>query len=162
MIVSIIVAMDRRGGIGYRGQLPWRLSSDLKRFKDLTMGHNLIAGRKTYESIGRPLPGRQMIVISRNPHFQAEGCDVVHSLEKAVELAKSRGESETFVIGGSDIYEKALPLAGRIYLTEVDAEVDADRFFPGFNRSDWMVVESASFPSGEKDQYPSKYSKLVR
>src|SRR5262252_4069736 len=100
MIVSLIVAMDEAGGIGKDGGLPWRLPSDLKRFKEITMGHHIIAGRKTYESIGKPLPGRQTIVVTRNPDYEAEGSSVVHSLAQAIELARSRGETEAIIIGG--------------------------------------------------------------
>jgi dihydrofolate reductase len=101
MILSVIVAMDENGGIGYKNRLPWRLSTDLVRFKNITMNHHVIMGRKTYESIGRVLPGRTMIVISRNERFEAEGCLVAHSLEGAIHFAINEGEDEVFVIGGA-------------------------------------------------------------
>src|SRR5499426_1224906 len=127
VIVSIIAAMDRKRGIGVDNKLPWKLSADLKRFRDLTMDHHIIVGRKTFESIGRPLPGRQTIIVTRDRNYRWEGCLVVHSVEEAISLAQSRGESEVFVCGGSEIYERSLPMAERIYLTLVDSDVVADR-----------------------------------
>src|SRR5690349_3265560 len=103
--------MDKKRGIGKDGRLPWRLSSDMKRFRELTMGHHLIVGRKTFESIGRPLPGRQMIVITRSPDYKVEGCLVADSVESALSLAEEKGESEAFIIGGADIYAQALEAA---------------------------------------------------
>src|SRR5499426_4326897 len=97
VLVSIIVAMDRKAGIGVDNKLPWRLSADLKRFRELTMGHHIIVGRKTFESIGKPLPGRQMIVVTRDMSYEAEGCEIVHSINDAIELARGRGESEVFI-----------------------------------------------------------------
>src|SRR5258705_13468136 len=100
--------MDEQGGIGLKGKLPWRLSSDMKRFRELTMGHHIIVGRKTFESIGKALPGRHTIIVTRNPQFRAEGCFVVRSLEEALDLARARGESEAFVCGGAQIYAEAV------------------------------------------------------
>src|ERR1044071_9960120 len=112
--------MDEKRGIGKAGGLPWRLSADLKRFRELTMGHHLIVGRKTFESIGKPLPGRQMIIVTRQAGFHAEGCFIVNSVDDALRLARERGESEVFVIGGAEIYAQTLALAVRLYLTLVD------------------------------------------
>ena len=162
MIVSIIVAMDRRGGIGKDNRLPWRLSSDLKRFKELTMGHHVILGRKTFESIGRPLPGRKMIVLTRNPQYKPEGCIVAGSVDEALEIAGSAGETEAFVCGGSEIYRSALPLADRIYLTAIDAEVQADTFFPNFDRSDWLAKQAGRQEADEKNQYSFSFIELDR
>lgn len=162
MIISLIVAMDRQRGIGLEGGLPWHLSSDLKRFKTLTMGHHLIMGRKTYESIGKPLPGRTMIVISRNPDYTAEGCIVVPSLEEALVRARLEGQEEVFVIGGGEIFQQILPMADRIYLTEVHAITEADVFFPDFSLDGWQVLESSFVPSGPKDDFDSTYKLLER
>lgn len=162
MIVSVIVAMDEAGGIGKDGGLPWRLSSDLKRFKEITMGHHIIAGRKTYESIGKPLPGRQTIVVTRNPDYKAEGCSVVHSLAEAIELARSRGDTEVVVVGGAQIYREALLLADRIYLTHVHAEVSADTFFPECDAAAWKLDQSESVTADEKNQYPCTFKVLSR
>src|SRR5262245_43668107 len=111
MIVSIIAAMDKKRGIGVDNKLPWRLSADLKRFRELTMGHHIIVGRKTFESIGRPLPGRRMIIVTHNLSYAAEGGDVAHTVEDAIELARARGETEVFVCGGAEIYAQAITLA---------------------------------------------------
>ena len=162
MIVSIIAAMDNRRGIGIENRLPWRLSADLKRFRELTMGHHIIVGRKTFDSIGKPLPGRQMIVVTRDNEFQADGCDVCHSLPGALDFARSRGEEEVFIIGGAQIYEQALPLADRMYLTFVDAEIVADTFFPAFDPQDWSERERIPHPADEKNQFSFSFSLLVR
>ncbi|MEK6248518.1 MAG: dihydrofolate reductase [Planctomycetales bacterium] len=141
-MLSIIVAMDRNRVIGRDGGLPWHISADLKRFKQLTMGQPIIMGRKTYDSIGRPLPGRRSIVISRNRGYAAEGVEVVRNLDEALRLAESA--EEVFVIGGSSIYELALSLTDRLCITQVAAEVDGDTFFPEVDFQQWrMTAESA-------------------
>src|SRR5262245_3904331 len=162
VIVSIIAAMDRKRGIGFDNKLPWKLSADLKRFRDLTMGHHIIVGRKTFESIGRPLPGRRMIVVTRNRNYKAEGCDVAHSVEDATTLARERGESEVFICGGAEIYAESIRGANRMYLTFVDAEVAADTFFPEFDEQEWIERESFYQPADEKNQYPSTFKLMVR
>ena len=160
MIISLIVAMDENRGIGLKGGLPWHLSTDLKRFKSLTMGHHVLMGRKTYESIGRPLPGRQMLVVTRNPDYRAEGCQVIRSIEEGLDVARYQGESELFIIGGREIFEQALPYAMRIYLTQVLAVVDVDTFFPEINLDDWWVVDSSYIPAGEKDDFPTTFKRF--
>lgn len=162
MIVSLIAAMDKRRGIGRDNQLPWRLSADLKKFRELTMGHHIVVGRKTFESIGKPLPGRQMIIVTRNRNFNAEGCAICHSLAEAIELARSRGESELFICGGAEIYQHSIALAERLYLTFVDAEIVADTFFPEFNQLDWEERESVFHPADEKNEFPFTFKLLVR
>jgi dihydrofolate reductase len=162
MIVSIIAAMDRKRGIGVGNKLPWRLSADMKKFRELTMGHHIIVGRKTFESIGRPLPGRRMIVVTRDRNFKAEGCDIAHSVEDAIELARGRGESEVFICGGAEIYAQTIGVADRLYLTLVDAEIAADTFFPDFDESEWSERESFYLPADEKNQYPFTFRLLVR
>ena len=162
MIVSIIAAMDRKRGIGVDNKLPWRLSADLKRFRELTMGHHIIVGRKTFEAIGRPLPGRQMIVVTRDRNYEAEGCDLSHSLEDAIDLARERGESEAFICGGAEIYAQSIDVADRMYLTFVDAEVAADTFFPEFDEREWRERESFYQPADEKNQYPFTFKLMVR
>jgi dihydrofolate reductase len=162
MLISIIVAMGRNRAIGYKNMLPWRLPADLQRFKQLTMGHHLLMGRKTYESIGRPLPGRTSIIITRQPAFQAEGCFVVHSLEEAIALAQTHGEQETFIIGGAEIYKQALPLADRLYLTLVEAEPEADAFFPAFDEAQWQKVEEQFVAADEKNQHATTFLLLRR
>jgi dihydrofolate reductase len=133
--VSLVVAMDRNRVIGHRGKIPWHLSDDLKRFKALTMGHHIIMGRKTWESIGRALPGRTSVVITRDPAYRAAGATAVASLAQALALAQD--DSEAFVIGGAQIYRAALPLARRIYLTQLQAEYPGDTFFPLLEPHEW-------------------------
>lgn len=180
MIISVLVAMDLGRGIGKDNHLPWRLPSDLKRFKALTMGHHLIMGRKTFESIGRILPGRDSIVITRNPQaFQArtesepavvtppsaEHADkliFVSSLEAALRFAQTHGEDEAFVIGGGEIFRLALPSADRIYLTIIQAHLDCDTFFPEFDPAKWEIIEQYDYSLNGTDQYPSQYQILQR
>lgn len=162
MLISLIAALDRRRGIGKDNQLPWRLPADLKRFRELTTGHHIITGRKTYESIGKPLPGRTTIIITRNRDYKAEGCFIVHSLNEALELARSRGEQEVFVIGGAEIYAQALPLADRLYLTLVDAGVEADAFFPAFEENEWLLAEESCHAPDEKNTLATVYRTLHR
>lgn len=138
MTVTIIAALGRNRVIGKNNRMPWHISDDLKRFKTLTLGHPVIMGRKTYESLGRPLPGRDSIVVTHSPDFSAPACRVVHSVEAA--LAAAGGTGEVFVIGGAEIYALALPLADRLQLTEVDAAIDGDAYFPDFDRSAWREV----------------------
>ena len=160
MIISLIAAMDEQRGIGLKGRLPWRLSSDMKRFRELTMGHHIIVGRKTFESIGKPLPGRQTIIITRNPAFRAEGCFAVGSLDEALELARARGESEAFVCGGAQIYAEAVVEAQRFYLTVVHARVESDTFFPDWDESAWKEKYSSRHEADDKDEYPSTFALL--
>lgn len=162
MIISLIVAMDEERGIGVEGRLPWHLPADLKRFKSLTMGHHLITGRITYESIGNPLPGRTMIIVTRNPNYQPDGCLVARSLETAVEFARMGMEDEVFVIGGGDLFEQAIDLADRIYLTQVHAILPADVYFPEYSSIDWQEIKTELSPADEKNQYAFTYKILVR
>jgi dihydrofolate reductase len=162
VIISLIVALDEQRGIGVDGHLPWHLSADLQRFKSLTMGHHLIMGRKTYESIGRPLPGRTTIIVSRNPSFQPEGCMVARSLETAIEFARFDQEDEAFIIGGGDLFDQAIDMADRIYLTQVHASLEADVYFPEYSPKDWLEKESAYVDADEKNEYPSTFKILER
>ena len=134
--ISIIAALGKNRAIGKNNQLLWHLPEDLKRFKTLTMGHPVIMGRKTFDSIvsvlGKPLPDRTNIVITRNADWAYAGAEVAHTLEEALSAAKALGDSKVFIIGGAQIYAQALPLADRLYLTLVDAEKDADAFFPAY------------------------------
>ncbi len=154
--------MDRKRGIGVDNRLPWRLSADLKRFRELTMGHHIIVGRKTFESIGGPLAGRRMIVVSRDRIYKAEGCDIAHSVEDAVNLARERGESEVFICGGAQVYAQSIEIADRMYLTFVDAEVAADTFFPEFDKGEWIERESVYRPADEKNQYSFTFKLMVK
>ena len=152
MIVSIIVAVADNDVIGRDGGLPWHLPADLKRFKRLTSGHQMVMGRRTWDSIGRrPLPGRPTIVVSRDPSFVAEGAQVARSVEEALELAA--GADEVFIAGGEAIYRAALPVADRIYLTRVHACFDGDTHFPAFDANDWQVVVEERHEPDEKNPY---------
>lgn len=162
MTISLLVAVAENGVIGKQGELlPWKLSSDLKRFKLLTMGHPIIMGRKTYETIGRPLPGRLNIIITRDQEFSAEGCVVVHSIDEAITKAKSEDTDEIFIIGGGVIFEETLPLADKLYLTEVHASPDGDTFFR-YDKSDWQEVDRQDFAADEKNQYPYSFVTLTK
>jgi dihydrofolate reductase len=142
MTVTIIAALGRNRVIGKDNRMPWHISDDLKRFKALTLGHPVVMGRKTFQSIGKPLSGRDNIVITRSHAFAAPGCRVVHSLAEA--LTAAQGAAEVFVIGGAEIYAPALPLADRLQLTEVDAAIDGDAYFPQFDRSAWQEIARES------------------
>ena len=160
MIISLIVAMDRRGVIGAGGDLPWRLSDDLKQFKAITMGKPLVMGRKTHESIGRPLPGRRNIVLTRQQGYTAQGCVVCYDVESV--LAACAGFEEVMVMGGATLYELFLPRAGRIYLTRVQAEVDGDTWFPPFDESAWNEVERQERQADARNEYPVSFRVLER
>ena len=160
MLISIIAAMGRNHAIGYKNTLPWRLPTDLQRFKQLTLGHHILMGRKTFESIGRPLPGRTSIIITRQKDFQVKGCLITHSLDAAIELAKSRGEQEAFIIGGGEIYAQALSKADQMYLTMVEAEPEADAFFPEFDENLWENSAEEIVAADEKNQYTMKFITL--
>ena len=155
MIVSLIVAYDLAGGIGANGAIPWRIPSDLKRFKSLTMGHHIVMGRKTWDSIGRPLPGRQSIIVTHQRDFLQTGADVVHSLDEALNLAKHRSEQECFVIGGGTIYAQAFSHANRIYATQVQTTIPhADVFFHLPVSDQWAEVsQTVMYEPGDEYQY---------
>ena len=133
--VNLIVARARNGVIGRGGTLPWHLPEDLRHFKRSTLGHPIVMGRKTWESIGRALPGRRSIVLTRNPRFSAPGCETAGSLAQA--LAMCEGAAEVFVIGGAQLFAEALPLAQRLVVTEIDADFEGDTFFPPFDPAAW-------------------------
>lgn len=147
--LSLIAAVASNGVIGSDNTLPWRLPEDLKRFKALTLGHPVVMGRKTYESIGRPLPGRRNIVITRDATYAADGCETANSLETALAACNATTD-EVFVIGGAQIYAEALPLAQRLYLTEIRREFPGDARFPVFDRIGWQekTRERLSTPEG--------------
>jgi dihydrofolate reductase len=159
-IVTIVVAADERGGIGLGGRLPWHLPADLRRFKALTMGKPIVMGRRTWESIGRPLPGRRSIVISRNRDLAIEGAVVVHSLDQA--LGAADGEPEVCVIGGAEIFGQALPVARRIELTRVHAVVDADTWFPAIDDDAWRETHREHHAADARHAWPFSFITLER
>lgn len=136
--ISILVAMAQNRTIGANNALPWRCPEDLKRFKALTMGHHIIMGRKTFDSIGRPLPGRTTVVVTRNRTLNIEGCIVAHSLDEAIAACQS--DAEVFIVGGADLYAQALPLADTLYLTEILQDVAGDAHFPEFETTHWQEI----------------------
>ena len=162
MILSIIAAMDKNQGIGIDNKMPWHLPSDLRRFKKITMGHHLILGRKTFESIGGPLPGRQMIVLSRNPELIVDGCLVISSIEKALQLADAAGEKEVFFVGGGQVYRETLPMVDRLYLSFVDTVAEADTHFPQFDPNAWSVICEQDFPPDDQNPLGHTFRYLVR
>jgi dihydrofolate reductase len=166
MIVSLIAAVAENGVIGRGGELPWRLSADLQRFKSLTMGHPIIMGRRTWESIKRPLPGRTMIVVSRQPNYLAEGCHVFPTLEAAIARASSMQPphpvEKTFVIGGGDLYRAALPSADKIYLTRVHATIAGDATFPDVDWSEWDRTISHRHSADASNEYDYTFEVWIR
>ena len=136
--LAIIVAMARNRTIGINNTLPWRIPADLKRFKSLTMGHHLIMGRKTFDSIGKPLPGRTTVVITRNDALKIEGCIMAYSLEEAIKACA--GDDEIFIVGGAELYALAMPLVETIYLTEINRDVAGDTYFPEFDKTQWQEL----------------------
>jgi dihydrofolate reductase len=158
MKMSLIAALATNNVIGRNNQVPWCLRTDLRRFKTLTMGHRLIMGRKTYDSVGRPLPGRTNVVITRRADWAAEGVTVAHSLEEALHLAANAGESEAFIAGGAEIYELAIHRADRMYLTRVHAEVEGDTWFPEFDDvTEWKLVDAEHCDADEKNDHPFSF-----
>lgn len=155
MRLSIIVAMSRNRVIGRDGGLPWKLSADLQRFKKLTMGHPIIMGRKTFDSIGRILPGRTSIVISRQPSYHLDGALTARSLQEAIQAAGNA--DEVFVIGGGEVYSQALPLADRLYVTAVQTDSQGDTFFPELDGTQWRLVEETTHPADAKNSFPLRF-----
>ena len=152
--------MARNGVIGKDDKLPWRLSTDLKRFRALTMGHHIVMGRKTFESIGRLLPGRKTVIVSRNPQYRIEGAVVVASVDAAIKACSD--DPEIFFIGGAELYRQVLDRVERIYLTEVEADVNGDAHFPPFSREGWIEASREAFPANELNDYPHRFIVLDR
>src|SRR5215204_5976738 len=142
MILSLLVAAAENNVIGKNNQLPWHLPNDLKYFKNLTWGMPILMGRKTFESIGKPLPGRKSIVITRSNEWKQEGVDIVHSIEEAIQKAESFGVKEVFVIGGAEIFKTSFSIANLIYLTRIHHEFDGDVYFPEVSDNDWQLTSS--------------------
>ena len=160
-MLSAIVAVSENGAIGIDGDLPWRLSADLKRFKEITMGHHMVMGRKTWESIGRPLPGRTSVVVTHQAEYDVpDGVLVADSFDAALELCGT--DDEVFVIGGAALFELALPRAQRLYLTVVHAEVDGDVWMPHVDLDEWTLVREERVEADEKNEYASTFKLLER
>lgn len=149
-MISLIAAMDRNRTIGKDNRMPWRLPADMAYFKKLTTGHSVIMGRKTFESIGKPLPGRRNIIITRDREFAVEGCIVCHSVEEALKF--DDGE-EVFIIGGAEVYAEFMPHAGRLYITLLEEDFAGDAFFPEINTAVWKLVSKTPGEKNEKNPY---------
>ena len=160
MIISLLVAMDEQRGIGLHNRLPWHLSADQKRFKELTMGHHILMGRKTYESIGKPLPNRYNIVITRDTSFQAPGCLVVNSIDTA--LASVHEQDEIFVIGGALLFQEMLPRVQRLYLTIIHHSFLGDTYFPEIDENQWLQLEKIDHAADERNPYSYSFITLDR
>ena len=159
-MISIIVAIARNGVIGGDNRLLWHISEDLRRFKALTTGHPVVMGRKTWESLGRPLPGRTNVVLTRQLDFAPEGAVVVHSLEEAVRMFPP--QEEVFIIGGGELYAQALPLADRLYITTVEADYEGDVRFPEWDQSQWQLTSRELHERGEKFEHPFEFVDYAR
>lgn len=157
--ITLIAAMGKNRAIGLNGQMPWHIPAELQHFKRQTMGKTIVMGRKTWQSIGRPLPGRQNIVISRNSNYEAEGAEVVSSLQAAVDQSES---SEIMIIGGGQLYELALPMANRLILTLIDAEPEADTWFPQWQDSQWATGQVQKYAADETNPLSYQIVELTR
>ncbi len=166
MDIVLVAAVSQNGVIGRDGGLPWRLSSDLKRFKADTIGRPIIMGRRTWEAIGRPLPGRRNIVVTRDPGYRVEGADLVATLDDALVLAHAQavtsGQSEICVIGGGQVYAQAMEQATRLKITRVLADIDGDTVFPPISEDEWVRESALDIPAGEKDSHATRYEVYVR
>lgn len=158
-MISIIVATDRNNLIGKDNDLPWRIPADLAYFKKVTLGSTIVMGRKTYESIGKPLPNRRNIILSRQD-FHADGCETLHSIEEVKSL--NMDDEELFVIGGAHIFKETLPIADFLYLTYIDEEFEGDTYFPEVNEQDWELVSSEKGMKDEKNPYDYYFKKFKR
>jgi len=160
MIISIVVAIAENNAIGKENKLLWHLPADLRHFKEVTTGHTIIMGRKTYDSVGKPLPNRRNIVITRKSGLEIPGVEVVHTLEEALVLCNE--DEEVFIGGGAEIYKMAMSLTDKIYLTVVKGIFDADTFFPEIDPNNWEETESISFEPDEKNAFGYTFSTLIR
>lgn len=151
MKISIIAAVAQNGVIGNKGKIPWHITEDFRHFKELTMGHAIIMGQKTYLSIGKPLPGRTNIILTMDKDFKADGCICVYSPKEAVQKAKEIKEKEAFIIGGGQVYRTFLPLADKLYLTRIEKEFKGDTFFPEITEKEWRVSKREKGHSAEEN-----------
>lgn len=161
-MVSLIVAMSSNGVIGRDGDLPWHLPADLRHFKKTTMGHHLIIGRATWDEVGKPLPGRTMVVVTRNRDFSAAGVLVAHSVADALSLVAD--DDEAFIGGGAEIYRQALEaeIVDRLYITRIHAEVEGDTFFPGIDLDGWLLADRVDHPADEKNEFAYSFERYDR
>lgn len=161
-MISLLVAMDRNNVIGFENDMPWHLPNDLKYFKEKTTGHTIIMGRKTYDSIGRPLPNRKNVILTRQTTEFPNDVEVIHSIEEIYEWQKSHPNEELFVIGGGDIFKQVLPFADRLYITKIDEAFEGDTFFPKFSLSDWKLTTSIKGEKDSKNNYDYYFQQYDR
>lgn len=162
MTISAIVAVSENQVIGLNNQIPWYLPNDLKYFKRKTLGHHIIMGRKSFQSIGHPLPGRTNIVISRNPYFSASNCLVAHSIEEALEIAAENAETEAFIIGGGHVYSQSIPFLNRIYLTRIACKAEGDVFFPELQEETWKLVSEEAHQPDDRNPFAYNFQVFER
>jgi len=160
MTISLVAAAGNNNVIGSNNKLPWKMPADMKFFMNLTIGHPVIMGRKTYESFGRPLKERRNIVISRDESLKIEGCEVVHSLEDALKLAK--GTEEIFIIGGAEIYRQSMDIANKIYLTRIYHDFEGDSYFPSVDDKNWKETSHLEQKTDEKNPYPFAFLEYIK
>jgi dihydrofolate reductase len=161
-VVWAIVAMAENRVIGKNNQLPWHLPADLKHFKDITTGNAILMGRKTFESIGKPLPNRVNLILTRDAHYKKDGCITVYTLEDAKNVAKMEGKSHIFIIGGAEVYHQFISQIEKIYLTIVHGNIEGDAFFPALDMTQWREIERKTHAADDKNQYSYSFLTLVR
>jgi len=158
MKLSILVILSTNNVIGRDNKLPWHMPADLKRFKNLTMGHHILMGRRTFDEIKKPLPGRINVVITRDHHFAAEGVAIARSIDEAISKAEATGDHEIFLIGGGEIFKQVIHRADRMYITRIHADIEGDTYFPEFDDvNEWKLVDAEHFEADEKNAYPYSF-----
>ena len=162
MNISCVVAVANNNVIGKDNDIPWYLPADLKHFKKTTLDHHILMGRNCYESIGRPLPKRTNVIITRDPYFIASNCLIAHSIDEALEIAYDNGEKDAMIIGGGTIYKQTQDLWDTLYITEVDLNVDGDIFFPQIKLDEWNLISTESHEPDEKNEHPYVFKKYER
>ncbi|WP_138417069.1 dihydrofolate reductase [Aquibacillus sediminis] len=161
-MLSLLFAMDRNRVIGSNNDLPWRLPNDLKFFKQVTTGNTIIMGRKTFDSINRPLPNRENVILTRDKSYQQEGCQVIHSIDTIINWNNENPEKEYFIIGGAELFKQTLPFADRMYMTYIDETFEGDTYFPSFDENNWQEVKREKGIKNEKNQYDYYFIQLDR
>jgi len=163
MTLSILVILSTNNVIGRDNKLPWHMPADLKRFKNLTMGHHILMGRRTFDEIKKPLPGRVNVVITRDPQFAPEGVAIARSIDEAISKAEAAGDLEIFLIGGGEIFKQVIHIADRMYITRIHAEIDGDTYFPEFDDvNEWKLIDAEHFEADEKNAYPYSFLTYTR
>jgi dihydrofolate reductase len=162
MIISAIVAASQNGIIGVDNQIPWYLPADLKYFKKVTSGHHVLMGRKCYESIGKALPGRTNLVLTRNPYYLAQGTLVIHTIEEGINIAKQNNETEFFIIGGADVYKSTMHLWDKLYFNTIHSDIEGDTSWPDMDWQDWSLTSVENHEADEKNKFPYSFSVFTK